>query len=72
MAETETRLSARQLVKSLKKYQINELAMLLAAIHEEDTAHSVSEIVCEELLAAGRSEEADTFVLVYSNMVEAH
>ena len=39
--DTETRLSARQLIRSLKHYQLNELAMLLAAIHEEDTAHSI-------------------------------
>lgn len=72
MPENETRLSARQLIKSLKKYQLNELAMLLAAVHEEDTAHSVDAILCDELRAAGRREEAESFAVVYGNMLEAH
>lgn len=70
--EKETRLSARQLVKSLKKYQLNELAMLLAALHEEDTTHCADSVVYEELLAAGRRQEADSFMAVYNGMVEAH
>ncbi len=72
MPEKETRLSARQLVKSLKRYQLNELALLLAAIHEEDTAHSVDAIVYDELLAAGRSDEAEGFLVVVGNMVEVN
>lgn len=72
MPHDETRLSARQLIKSLKHYQLNELAMLLAAIHEEDTAHSVDAIVYDELLAAGRRADAESFMTVHSNMVEQH
>lgn len=72
MTHHETRDSARQLIKSLKKYQLNELAILLAAIHEEDSGQGAGQIVYEELRAAGRSDDAEGFMVVHSNMIELH
>lgn len=46
--------------------------MLLAAIHEEDSSHGAGQIVFEELTAAGRTAEAELFMVVHSNMVEVH
>lgn len=72
LPQCETRESARQLIKSLKKYQLNELAILLAAIHEEDSGQGVGQIVYEELHAAGRTAEAESFMVVHMNMIEVH
>lgn len=72
MTQDETRESARQLIKSLKKYQLNELAILLAAIHEEDSGQGAGQIVYEELRAAGRSDDAEGFMVVHSHMIEVH
>lgn len=72
LPQRETRESARQLIKSLKKYQLNELAILLAAIHEEDSGQGAGQIVYEELRAAGRTAEAEGFMVVHMNMIEVH
>ena len=72
MAHEDTRQSARQLIRSLKKYQLCELAMLLAAIHEEDSLHAADAIIYDELRAADRREEANAFLETHDLMVEQH
>lgn len=72
MAHEDTRQSARQLIRSLKKYQLCELAMLLAAIHEEDCIHEAANIIYDELRDADRREESSAFLETYDLMVEQH
>ena len=66
----ETKQSARQLIHSLEGYQLNEVAMLLAAIKLDNNIDEVGDIIAFELQAAGRNAEAAEFVQVYANMME--